>query len=135
MPTVPCPGARAGRPPAAPRTPTPGRAGRPAAGRATYPDPGSRTTSRVTVSPGSAVSVLTRSGEITFRYLTANPAAVADGSAGRGAATIVSAPSTSAGWRRTRPFGIGVLIPWREALQDTYSDCCLLGGGSRSEEN
>src|SRR4029077_11766848 len=100
-------------------------------------DPGSRTTtSRVTVSPGSAVSARTRSGEITFRYLTANPAAaVADGSAGRAAATIVSAPSTSAGWRRTRPFGIGVLIPWREALQGTYADHSLLGGGSRSEKN
>src|SRR4029077_9779116 len=90
------------------------------------------TTSRVTVSPGSTVNALTRSGETTFRYLTANPAATAaGGSAGPAAAMTVNTPSTRAGWRRTRPFGIGVLIPWREALQGTYAAYSLLGGGAR----
>jgi len=70
---------------------------RPAAGRATKPDPGlGATTSSVTVSPGRRVNVLTRSGEITFRYRTANPGAtVKRGSAGRGTATTVSVPSAN----------------------------------------
>jgi hypothetical protein len=53
------------------------------------------TTSSVTVSPGSTVNALTRSGEITFRYRTAKTGGAGRGTAGRGEATTESVPSAN----------------------------------------